>query len=360
MKHLQHLAGGALLCALLPQAPAVAATFNTLSGEAPIIIAHRGVPAYLPENTIGGNELSYDMGADLIETDVQLTRDGVLVAMHDSTLDRTTNVAEVYAPRNGAYRVADFTHAELRALTVKPTGNAGTAYPGFTPSDANPYRIPTFAEMLDGINAYNQSHGTSLGILTELKYGFNPATNRQVFETLVEKGFTTADKSLVQSFDFGNVFDSVLLEDDFGIDVGIAQLGGASWNGFTWMVDNTISLQNLAQYADTVAISYGSLSEAFIEAAHGLGLSVYGWTYRPADLGAASDLMAQFLDWGLDGFITDNADLARQVIDAQQAAAVARLSALAVAPVPVPAALPLMGAGLGALALLRRRRARAA
>lgn len=63
--------------------------------------------------------------------------------------------------------------------------------------------------------------------------------------------------------------------------------------------------------------------------------------------------MAQVLDWGLDGFITDNSALVRQVVDAQ------RLSAFAVAPVPVPAALPLMGAGLGALALMRRR-ARAA
>jgi glycerophosphoryl diester phosphodiesterase len=327
--------------------------FNTLTGQAPVVVAHRGAPAYLPENTIGGNELSAVMGAELIETDVMLTRDGVLIAMHDTTLTRTTNVAEVYAPRNGGYRVADFTYEELQALTVKPTGTGQATYPGFTPTDPAAYRIPSFADMLDALNDYNAANGANVGILTELKYGFDADANRAVMQTLADKGFTTADKSIVQSFDFGNVWDVVLLQEELGTDMGFAQLGDARWNGGEWTVSNLISLQNLSQYVDTVAVSVGSLSEDFIVAAHDLGLSVYGWTYRPADLDAAFALMQMHIGWGIDGLITDNPDLARAVIDAQAAA----LAASAVAPVPVPAALPLLAAAMGALALVRRRRA---
>lgn len=340
-------------------------SFNTLNGLAPAVVAHRGAPAYLPENTIGGNELSAAMGADLIETDVMMTKDGVLVAMHDTTLTRTTNVAEVYAPRNGSYRVADFTYEELRALTVRPTGTGATEYPGFTPSGAEPYRIPTFADMLDALNDYNARNGTSVGILTEAKYGFDAATNRAVIRTLVEKGFTTADKSVVQGFDFGNVWDFVLLQDEFGVDMGIAQLGSAAWNGAEWTVGNVLTLGNLARYADTVAVSAGSMSEEFIEAAHALGLSVFAWTYRPADLDAAIAMMTTHIGWGLDGIITDNPDLARTVVDAlgtppAGTVALDGFGAASVAPVPLPAALPMLGAALGALTLLRRRRPAAA
>ena len=70
------------------------------------MIAHRGASGYLPEHTLAGYELAVRMGADYIEPDLQLTRDGVLVAMHDDTLNRTTNVAELFAPRGGGYKVA--------------------------------------------------------------------------------------------------------------------------------------------------------------------------------------------------------------------------------------------------------------
>lgn len=346
--------------ALLAQT-ASAAIFDTLSGDAPIVIAHRGAAAYVSENTLASTEMAMDMAAPYIENDVQMTKDGVLVVMHDSTLTRTTNVSTLFEPRNGGYNVADFTLAEIKTLTV--TQNIRADYELPIAGD-KAYEVPTFAEQLDLITAYNEANGTSYGILVEGKYGFNAATNRAVMQTLQEKGYTTADKAMIQSFDFGNVFDYMLLEDELGMDLGIAQLGDASWNGYTWMVGGLISLQNLAQYADTVAISYGTLSEAFVDAAHALGLSVYGWTYRPSDLAAAETLMADYLDWGLDGFITDNPDLASAVIDQSNSFVATRMMMFAAtpapAPVPVPAALPLLGAGIGALALLRRRRAKAA
>lgn len=71
------------------------------------VIAHRGASGYAPENTRSAFDLAIEMGADAIETDVQLTRDGRLVLIHDDRVDRTTN---------GLGPVADYTLAELQAL----------------------------------------------------------------------------------------------------------------------------------------------------------------------------------------------------------------------------------------------------
>lgn len=327
---------------------AQAATYNTLDGSAPLVIGHRGAPAYLPENTIGGNELAAKMGSDYIETDVMMTKDGVLVAMHDYSLARTTNVEAVYAPRNGGYEVKDFTYAELRSLTVEPTGSGQWTYPGFSPSVDGPYRIPTFAAMLDALTEYNAENGTKVGMLTEGKYGYDAATNKAVIEMLIEKGYDTPEESLVQSFDFGNVSDYAKLLEEHGVEMGVAQLGGGSQVNGEWTVSQVESFLTLAGYTDTVALSYGSITEDLIAAAHNLGLTVYGWTFRPADLEQAYAQAKSFLDWGLDGFITDNPDYLRTVVDNYGS----------VAPVPVPAALPMLGAGIAALAGIGRLRRR--
>lgn len=336
------------LAAMVP-ALSHAATYNTLDGLAPLVIGHRGAPAYLPENTIGGNELAARMGSEYIETDVMMTADNVLIAMHDTTLTRTTNVADVYAPRNGGYAVKDFTYAELQALTVKPTGPGDWTYPGFTPSDDEPYRIPTFADMLDALTAYNQANGASVGMLTEGKYAYDAATNRAVIETLIAKGYDTPEKSLVQSFDFGNVREYAELLAEYGVEMGVAQLGGGNLILDQWYVGSTASFETLAGYTDTVALSYGTITEDLIRAAHDLNMTVFGWTFRPVDQDHALQMAMNFLDWGLDGFITDNPDYLRSVIDGY-----------AVAPIPLPAGLPLMGAGIAVLAGVARMRRKAA
>ena len=65
--------------------------------DGPLVVAHRGASAYAPEHTLETYALGIDQGADLIEPDLQITRDGVLIALHDLALDRTTDVREVYA-----------------------------------------------------------------------------------------------------------------------------------------------------------------------------------------------------------------------------------------------------------------------
>ena len=93
-----------LFACLLNGTPARAADAGA-PPPSPLVIAHRGASGYLPEHTLAGYELAVKLGADFIEPDLQLTRDGVLVAMHDDTLQRTTDVASLFAARNGDYRI---------------------------------------------------------------------------------------------------------------------------------------------------------------------------------------------------------------------------------------------------------------
>ena len=91
-----------------------------------MVAAHRGDSAHFPENTMAAFRAAIEVGVDMIETDVQLTRDGVPVLIHDKTVDRTTD---------GTGDVKDMTFAELRAL------NAGT--------EELPQQIPTLSELLE-------------------------------------------------------------------------------------------------------------------------------------------------------------------------------------------------------------------
>ena len=345
------LAGGVV--ALGPWAPmAGAATLNTLDGAPPIVIAHRGASGYLPEHTLGGYELAIRLGADYIEPDVQMTADGELVVMHDATLGRTTNVADLFARRDDRYRVSDFTLAEIKTLTVKPTGALAApdaTYPGFVPSMSDPYKVPTLDEVLDFLTAENARNGTSVGIYPESKTPYNSAQNRKIVATLEANGYTAPeDKVILQSF----VFDSIVEMGDAlsarGMDALLAQLGGVTLQGDVYGVTGTDgfhSLEEIAAVADGVGVGQGGLTEDFIDSAHDLGLIVHGYTFRPLTEAEAFAQIQPVIDWGIDGIFTDYTDLGRRVVDAN----------IAPAPVPVPAALPLLLSCLGGLALFRRR-----
>ncbi len=329
-----------------------AATYNTLTGEAPIVVAHRGASGYLPEETLGSYELAIRQGADYIEPDVQMTRDGHLVAMHDTTLTRTTNVTELFAPRDGSYRVSDFTLDEIKTLTVKPTGalsEPDSTYPGFTPSMVDPFKVPTLDEVLVFLSDYNQANGTSVGIYPESKHPFDSEKNAKIITSLKQNGFTTAaDKVILQSFARENIVDLADLLDRNGMEAQIAQLGSVRQQDGLYGVagsDGFFSLASIAQVATGVGVSYTGITEAFIREAHALGLIVHAYTFRPLSEEEAFAMMTPLLSWGLDGFFTDYPDFGRTVVDGLQPA-----------PVPLPAAMPMLLAGLGGLAWMRRRK----
>ncbi|SEA51901.1 glycerophosphodiester phosphodiesterase family protein [Rubrimonas cliftonensis] len=350
---LRLMLAAAAASALMAAAPAGATAFNTLSGAAPQVIGHRGAPAYLPEHTLGGYELAIAMGADIVEPDVQLTSDGFLVAMHDTTLTRTTNVEALFAPRNGTYNVSDFTLAEIKTLTVEPTGPASTTYPGFTPSSPEPFMVPTLGEVLDFVNAHNAATGDKIGVYPESKVPNRSELSVKIVEELQAKGFVNRDQnSYIQTFSHDGAREIYALQNLLGMDNAVAALGAAVFDGSVYGVfdftNNTVTpLEEVATFAHGVGVTLGSpnLDAGFFAAAHALGLEVHGWTFRPTSIEAAETLFGQYIALGMDAMFTDYPDLGRQVVDGY------------VAPIPVPAALPMLVAALGGLALIRRRAA---
>ena len=222
----------------------------------PQVIAHRGASGYLPEHTLAGYELAIRMGADFIEPDLQMSKDGVLVAMHDDTLQRTTNIASLFAPRNGGYKVADFTLAEIKTLTVLPTGTGKTSYPGFTPSAADPFKVPTFQEVAGLVQAQSSAAGRRIGLYPEAKQA------------------------------------DLVMED--GILKALAQKDVASFSEGVGLVIN--------------AAAY-PITRDYIAQAHAAGLKVHGWTFAQADATLSAAEYRKYLDMGMDGMFANYPDL---------------------------------------------------
>jgi glycerophosphoryl diester phosphodiesterase len=165
--------------------------------------AHRGRSGQLPENTLAAFRKAVDLGADRLELDVQMTRDGELVVIHDETVDRTTN---------GTGRVADLTLAEIRAL------DAGQGE-----------QVPTFAEVLQFAAA------AGVPLMPEAKSPhLYPGLEEKMVEQVVGAGYV--EQTVIQSFD-GATLERIrtlnpdisvcALHDLWDFQLGTPQPGGA-------------------------------------------------------------------------------------------------------------------------------------
>jgi len=165
-----------LLAAALLLAGAPALAWNTLDGQAPLVIAHRGASGYLPEHTLEAYAKAIELGANFIEPDLVMTRDGVLVARHEPTIGATTNVATIaaFADRkrtktvdgvtSSDWYVEDFTLAELKTLrAVQPRANRPQEFNG-------QFQIPTLDEVIALAKAKSLETGRQIGIYPELKH----------------------------------------------------------------------------------------------------------------------------------------------------------------------------------------------
>lgn len=150
------------------------------------VIAHRGASGYAPENTVAAFDKARKMKADYIELDVQMSKDGKLVVIHDTTVNRTTDI-DSEAP----VKVKDLTLKELRKL------DAGSYFgPQFTGE-----RIPTFEKVLDRYKG-------KIGLLIELKEpALYPGIEEKVAAALKKRKMDKPKngKVIVQSFDFQSV-----------------------------------------------------------------------------------------------------------------------------------------------------------
>lgn len=166
----------ALFCALAFTASAIAAETAQEQPYRPKVAAHRGASAYLPEHTIPAKTMAYAMNPDFIEQDVVMTKDGVLMIMHDPDLDTTTDVASKYPDRkraDGKYYAVDFTWPEIETLTVTERFDPKTGKPVFSgrfPVDSGiAFKVPKFEEELELIKGLNKSTGKDIGVYVEVK-----------------------------------------------------------------------------------------------------------------------------------------------------------------------------------------------
>lgn len=271
---------------------ATASATRTGSGVAPgppLVIGHRGSSATAPENTIASFALAIRQGADFVESDVQRSKDGALVLMHDTTLARTTDVEQRY-PRRSPWRVADFTLAEIRTLDAGSW--KGARYAG--------EKVPTLAQVVELVRH------TRTGVLMELKSpSLYPGIEAQVARawSQVPDYLPTALRThrlVVQSFDV----ESLRRYHVLAPQVPVGLLGTPS----------VTALPALARWADEVNPSYGSFDAAYVAQAHRLGLQVLAWTVN-----TDTDMRA-VLDRGVDGVITNRPDLLDAVLKARRGA----------------------------------------
>jgi glycerophosphoryl diester phosphodiesterase len=323
----------AVLAAL---AGCVVAAIAVAASAPKIVIAHRGASGYLPEHTLPAIAMAHAQGADYLEQDVVLSKDGVPVVLHDIHIDTVTDVARRFPDRkraDGRYYAIDFTARELKQLAASERFDARTGaavFPSRFPVGKGSFQIPTLEEELQLIQGLNQSTGRDAGVYPEIK---EPAWHRTqgrdispiVLDLLARYGYQTkADKVYVQCFDDAEVRR---IRTELGYKGRLVQL----IEGSRPLLDEHARLRTPAGLAEVARVADGigpalsdvvsRKSDGSLEAtnlvrdAHALRLEVHPYTFRVDALppGAASfdDLLRIALfDIGVDGIFTDHPDRA--------------------------------------------------
>lgn len=152
----------------------------------PAVIAHRGASFDAPEGTIPAYTVARELGADYLEMDIQRTRENVLIALHDDTLERTTNVADVF-PKRAKDPISTFTLTELKQLDAGSWFNK--AYPDRARSSYAGLKILTLDEVID--IAEGGSNKPGLYIETKVPAQF-PGIEADLKKALDKRGWLTS------------------------------------------------------------------------------------------------------------------------------------------------------------------------
>ncbi|NUR07958.1 MAG: glycerophosphodiester phosphodiesterase [Nocardioidaceae bacterium] len=337
--------------------PAEAAPAESRSQvEEPLVIGHRGASGYRPEHTLASYRLAIDLGADYIEPDLVSTKDGVLVARHENEIGGTTDVADhpEFADRRTTkvidgrpvtgWFTEDFTLDELKTLRAKER------LPGVRPANTRydgRFEVPTFDEVLDLARAEGRRRGVTIGVYPETKHptyfdGIGLSLEEPLLRALARHHLDRPNAPVfIQSFETTN-----LRELDTMTKVPLVQLVDASGapydlvgRGDTRTYRDLVTpegLREIATYADALGATKelvlprdaqgntGAPSDV-VDDAHEQGLLVHVWTIRDEnqfmannfrvgiDPNATGDSIAEtqaFLDAGVDGVFTDQADTA--------------------------------------------------
>lgn len=303
----------------------------------PLVLGHRGAPGTLPEHTLAGYSLAIDQGADYIEPDLVVTRDGALIARHENEIGSTTDVASVYPHRQRTQIIdgqkitgwfsEDFTLAEIRRLHARER----LAFRSQAHNQL--YRVATLDEILDLVARKSRETGRSIGVYIETKHPTHfqriglPIEPR-LLKTLANHQLNRPDaKVFIESFEIGNLkqlkqqspYRLIQLIEAAG-QPGDQMVLGKQGLSYASMI-TPAGLKQVAAYASgigpdkrlIVPEAGGKLQAPtpLIQDAHAAGLLVHPWTFRSdreflaAGYASPAEEYQQFFDLGVDGVFSD-------------------------------------------------------
>ena len=360
----------ALATALASCAPAPRATLAPMPEATPVpaasrpwLIAHRGASAHRPEHTLAAYALAIDQGADAIEPDLVMTRDGVLVARHENELSDTTDVAQrpEFAARRSRRQIdgawsegwfsEDFSLAELKTLRARERlpQLRSTQWDG-------QFGVATFAEIVELVAARSAALGRPIGVVPEIKHpshfaALGLAMEQPLLDALAAHDYTRRAPVLIQSFETANLRE-LRRQLPRGGHVRLLQLiGGPDQQPYDAVLAGAKTtyaqmaspegLKEIATYADAIGPASrmlqlqpregGGHRSALLDAAHAAGLQVIVYTFRPEnhfleerfrsaagpaarnDEGAVAEMQA-YASAGVDGVFADDPALARRAL----------------------------------------------
>jgi glycerophosphoryl diester phosphodiesterase len=274
----------------------------------PTLIAHRGASAYAPEHTLAAYRLALQQGADFVEPDLQITKDGVLVCLHDATLERTTDVRRVFPDRarvvNGrkTWPVVDFTIQEVQRL------EAGS---WMSPKFAGEH-VVTLQEMIELVRG-------KAGIFPETKLPesyerLGWSMEKLLMETLARNGLERpgADPKtpvVIQSFSAESLR---VLRRKHGCKLPLVLLVKIGPDAARRLTPQ--GLKEVKEFADGIGPNKALILRrpTLVEEAHALGMSVTAWTFRSKERSrfpSVREEMAHYLrELHVDALFTDNPD----------------------------------------------------
>ncbi len=263
------------------------ATSNALRAPSPaaaptiLISAHRGGAALAPENTLAAFRNGVALGADFLEMDVHLTKDGVPVVIHDATIDRTTD---------GAGRVADFTLAQLQSF------NAAAKYAGATERQV----IPTLAQVLE------LAQPTSVQLEIEIKATADnrryPGIEQKVIDAIAARGMLGRVRIMAFEFD--------TLQRVRAIDPQLKTTALFTYDYFrSHDLDQPAAvIGDVASFADGIGVNKDLLTPQLVQQAHNRKMMVDVWTVD------SEAEMLRFIAMGVDSITSNRPDLVKRVL----------------------------------------------
>lgn len=311
---------------------------------APLVIGHRGAPAYRPEHTLASYALAIDLGVDFIEPDLVSTKDGALIARHENEISGTTDVALKFPERKTTktidgktiegYFTEDFTLAEIKTLRAKERlAFRNQGWNGY-------YEIPTFEEVIDLAKRRSRETSRTIGVYPETKHPsyfrfIGLALEPPLVKALNAHGYVDAGAPVfIQSFEVQNLKDLHKLT-----QVRLVQLmagererpydfiaaGNRSTYGDLMKPAGLIEIAGYAQGIGPFKRSIvpqgpdGTLRKptSLVFDAHRAGLVVHPYTFRDEPEFLAADYRLdpvkeylQFYELGVDGVFSDSGDTA--------------------------------------------------